>query len=257
MRRSVAVALAAALLLPAASTSAVEWTVGGGVAAAPDYEGSDDYRAIPVPLVAANDLYHPDTYVVWRGTRSGPICCPMTICRTVSRIHSGARSRQHKVDDMKNGGDSADARRALATRAASAGSARGQLKTLGLLRPPGFDVLNNNGALVTFGPVYTGAYNAGQWSVEARLEGTWASDDYMENAFGVTPQMPNAPASINHCAGFKNLSGSSRRLPAHRPLAPRPRPRLSRCSATPRTARSSTMWAPNQFVVGLGAAYKF
>jgi outer membrane scaffolding protein for murein synthesis (MipA/OmpV family) len=66
MRRSVAVGLAAALLLPAVSASAVEWTVGGGVAAAPDYEGSDDYRAVPVPLVAANNLYHPETFVVWR-----------------------------------------------------------------------------------------------------------------------------------------------------------------------------------------------
>ncbi len=79
MRRLVAVSLGAALSLGAVPASAVEWTVGTGVAAVPDYEGSDDYRAIPVPLVAANDLYHPETFVLWRGNQIFSNLLPPTI----------------------------------------------------------------------------------------------------------------------------------------------------------------------------------
>jgi outer membrane scaffolding protein for murein synthesis (MipA/OmpV family) len=40
--------LAGVLWLCAAPASAVEWTVGAGVTAAPDDEGSDHYRGVPV-----------------------------------------------------------------------------------------------------------------------------------------------------------------------------------------------------------------
>src|SRR3954462_3277897 len=37
------------------------YTLGLGVALAPDYEGSDDYRAVPLWNLRAGNLYHPDT----------------------------------------------------------------------------------------------------------------------------------------------------------------------------------------------------
>jgi MipA family protein len=266
MRRSVAVALAAALLLPAASTSAVEWTVGGGVAAAPDYEGSDDYRAIPVPLVAANNLYHPETFVTWRGGQIWSNLLPndnLRIGPYLEYIPVRVRVSNNQVDDMKNGGDSV---LMLGARFGYEGRLSGQrgegnLKTLGFYITPRFDVLDNNGALVTFGPVYTGAYNAGQWSVEARLEGTWASDDYMENAFGVTSADAQRTGfdQFTAGAGFKNLSGfiqTAYRLTDHW--------RLTGALGYSRLfgdAEDSPLvddvGDPNQFLVGLGAAYKF
>jgi outer membrane scaffolding protein for murein synthesis (MipA/OmpV family) len=58
-------AAGAALGIVGLSTSAlaVDWTVGVGAAAAPDYEGSNDYEAVPLWNLRAGDLYHPKTYV--------------------------------------------------------------------------------------------------------------------------------------------------------------------------------------------------
>jgi outer membrane scaffolding protein for murein synthesis (MipA/OmpV family) len=108
MRRSVAVALAAALLLPAASAPAVEWTVGGGVAAMPDYEGSDDYRAVPVPLVAAYDLYLPETFVLWRFNQIFSNLLPHENFRVgpfAEFIPVRFHVKDNDVDDMKDHGD--------------------------------------------------------------------------------------------------------------------------------------------------------
>src|SRR3954447_4189675 len=39
------------------------FTIGLGAAVAPDYEGSDDYKAVPLWNLRVGNLYHPDTYV--------------------------------------------------------------------------------------------------------------------------------------------------------------------------------------------------
>jgi hypothetical protein len=72
--------------------------------------------------------------------------------------------KDNDVDDMKDHGENV---LMLGARfgyefALSGQRGEGNRKTLGLYVTPSFDVLNNNGALVTFGPVYTGLYNAGQ-----------------------------------------------------------------------------------------------
>jgi outer membrane scaffolding protein for murein synthesis (MipA/OmpV family) len=266
MRRSVVVGLAAALLLSSAPASAVDWTVGGGVAAVPDYEGSDDYRAIPVPLLLARDLYHPETFVRWRGGEVSSNLLPNDNLRVgpyAQYIPVRVDVKNNKVDDMKNNGDSVlmlGAR--FGYEAHLSGSrAEGNLKTLGFDVTPQFDVINNNGALVSFGPFYTGAYNAGQWFVEARLEGTWASDDYMENAFGVTSADAQRTGFDKFTAGadFKDLSGTinaTYRLTEHW--------RLTGALGYSRLfgdAKDSPIvddvGNANQFLVGLGAAYKF
>lgn len=52
-RQLVAGMLAAVLVIAGAAlpsiTAAADWKIGGGVGAAPDYEGSDDYDAVPMP----------------------------------------------------------------------------------------------------------------------------------------------------------------------------------------------------------------
>jgi MipA family protein len=164
---------------------------------------------------------------------------------------------------MKNGGDSV---LMLGARFGyefhlSGQRSEGNLKNRGLYVTPRFDVLNNNGALVTFGPVYTGAYNAGQWGVEARLEGTWASDDYMENAFGVTSADAQRTGFDKFTAGadFKNVSTyiqTAYRLTDHW--------RLTGAFGYSRLfgdAKDSPLaddvGNANQFLAALGTAYKF
>jgi outer membrane scaffolding protein for murein synthesis (MipA/OmpV family) len=43
------------------------YTFGLGVAYAPDYEGSEDYTAVPLWNLRASNLYHPDTFVQFLG----------------------------------------------------------------------------------------------------------------------------------------------------------------------------------------------
>jgi outer membrane protein len=266
MRRFVAVSLGAGLVWFAAPASAVEWTVGAGVAAMPDYEGSDDYRAVPVPLVAANNLYHPETFVVWRFNQIFSNLLPNDNLRVgpyAEFIPVRYKVKNNKVDDMKDHGENVlmlGARFGYEFRL-SGQRGEGNLKSLGLYVTPRFDVLNNNGALVSFGPVYTGAYNTGQWSVEARLEGTWASDDYMENAFTVSPRDAQRTGFDQFDAGadFKDVRAfiqTAYRLTDHW--------RLTGVFSYARLfgdAKDSPIvddaGNANQFLVGLGAAYRF
>jgi outer membrane scaffolding protein for murein synthesis (MipA/OmpV family) len=171
--------------------------------------------------------------------------------------------KDNDVDDMKNGGDNV---LMLGARfgyefALSGQRGEGNRKTLGLYVTPRFDVLNNNGALVTFGPVYTGLYNAGQWAVEARLEGIWASDDYMENAFGVTSADAQRTGfdKFTAGAGVKNVQAfiqTAYRLTDHWSLTG-----AFGYSRLLGDAEDSPLvddaGSPNQFLVGLGVAYRF
>src|SRR5687767_8729919 len=45
--------------MPASGT---QWTIGLGAGAVPEYQGGDDYHAVPLWNVRAQKLYHPDTY---------------------------------------------------------------------------------------------------------------------------------------------------------------------------------------------------
>jgi outer membrane protein len=122
-------------------------------------------------------------------------------------------------------------------------------------------VLNNNGALVSFGPVYTGLYNAARWAVEARLEGTWASDAYMENAFTVSARDAQRTGFDQFDAGadFKDVREfiqTAYRLTDHW--------RLTGVLSYARLfgdAEDSPIvddaGSPNQFLIGPGAAYAF
>ena len=47
----------------------INFTLGAGAGIAPDYEGSDDYEAVPFWNLRAGNLYHPETYVQVLGPR--------------------------------------------------------------------------------------------------------------------------------------------------------------------------------------------
>lgn len=266
MTRSIFVCIAAAVWLSAAAASAVEWTVGAGVAAVPDYEGSEDYRAVPVPLVVANNLYNPETFVAWRGGQIFSNLLPHEHLRVgpyAEYIPVRLDVHNDKVDDMRDHGDSVlmlGARFGYEIRL-SGSRGEGNLKTLSFNVTPRFDVLDNNGALVSFGPVYTGAYAGGKWVLEARLESTWASDDYMENAFTVSPRDAQRTGldQFDASADFKEVRGY---LQAAYRLTERWR--LTSAFSYGRLfgdAKDSPIvddvGSPNQFLFGAGVAYRF
>ena len=68
-KQIVPLAASFAVLCSPISASAVDWTLGLGAGVAPDYEGSDDYEAVPLWNITAKDLYHPETYVRIFGPR--------------------------------------------------------------------------------------------------------------------------------------------------------------------------------------------
>jgi hypothetical protein len=57
--------------------SAVEVTIGAGAGVSPDYEGSDDYEAVPLWNLRVDDLYHPATFIQLLGPRLISIFCRM------------------------------------------------------------------------------------------------------------------------------------------------------------------------------------
>jgi outer membrane scaffolding protein for murein synthesis (MipA/OmpV family) len=191
MKKLFTAALVAMGSLAASQAPAVEWTAGGLVGVFPDYEGSDDYRVFPLPFLLARDLYHSDTFVMLRANELTSNFLPDNNFRLglqAQYIPVRVRVDDDKVNDMNDNGESVLMLGAHLGYDVDIGGQRGQgnLQNLGVHVYPTFDVLNGNGALVSFGPVYKGAFQRGTWVVEGRLMGTWASDDYMENSFGVT-----------------------------------------------------------------------
>jgi hypothetical protein len=53
----------------------LQYTLGLGVAFAPDYEGSDDYAAVPLWNLRASNLSHPDTFIQVLGPTLRSTCC--------------------------------------------------------------------------------------------------------------------------------------------------------------------------------------
>jgi outer membrane scaffolding protein for murein synthesis (MipA/OmpV family) len=261
-----AAALVAICSLAAAPAPAVEWSAGGAVAVFPDYDGSDDYRVFPAPIVLARNLYNPNTFVLWRANELTSNLLPDNHFRLgpyAEFIPVRIRVHDNKVDEMRDNGETALMLGANIGYDFDVAGQRGQgnLQQLGLHAYPRYDVLEGNGALVTFGPVYKGAFERGQWLVEGRLTGTWASDDYMENAFGVTGSDARRTGLDQFTAGsgFKDLGlfiQATHRITDRWSLTG-----VARYSRLFSDAEDSPIvedrGSANQFLGALGAVYRF
>ena len=178
------------------------FTVGLGAAVAPDYEGSNDYRAVPLWNLRAGNLYHPDTYVQTLGPTLKSNFLPSEHWRLgVSGRYIPERNdvQDNRVDDLHT----VDAAAMLGVMGGYdfiAGP-----RDLGIMLDAKQDVANNNGATVTLQGFY--AAPLGQRSrMGLTIDGTWADDDYMSSYFGVNAN--NAARSglhqFNADAGFKD-----------------------------------------------------
>ena len=168
------------LVQPAA---AVDVTIGLGAALAPDYEGSEDYEAVPTWLLAVNNLYHPATNVTLRGPqlRSNFVAHPQ-LRAGVSGLWVPERD---DVDDAR-----VDRLRSTDTALMLGGIVGWDFfpqRELSLTAAVDltYDVANNNGYMITPHVAYANALPGSPLSVGAELFATWASEDYMDEQFGI------------------------------------------------------------------------
>jgi MipA family protein len=168
--------------IDAGPRAGVNFTVGAGAGAAPDYEGSDDYQFVPLWNLRAGNLYHPKTYVQVIGPRLRSNFLPSDHWRlglAGQFIRERDDVENNQVDDLEKVDPSvmlgaiggydffADPRQDLV-----------------LELEARQDVANDNGFLATVRGVYNGRVSE-SWLLNGFVSSTWADEDYMSSYFGI------------------------------------------------------------------------
>jgi outer membrane protein len=166
-------------------TLAVEWTVGAGAAAAPDYEGSADYEAVPLWNLKAADLYHPQTYI----QVLGPKLTSNFLASDNWRLGLSGQfvpERDDVEDDKVDKLESTDSGLLLGPLIGYDVMLSGK-RVLGFELDPRFDVGDEIGGLVTARVKYRAPFGNSSWAFNGNIESTYASGDYMNEFFTITP----------------------------------------------------------------------
>jgi outer membrane protein len=160
----------------------INFTLGAGAGIAPDYEGSDDYEAVPFWNLRAGNLYHPETYVQVLGPRLLSNFLPHDHWR-LGLAGQFIKERDDVEDDRVDDLESVDASVMLGLIAGYDFLATLQ-NDLVLEVEGRQDVADDNGFLGTIRGRY-GSRFAEQWRFDALVQTTWASEDYMSSYFGI------------------------------------------------------------------------
>lgn len=205
--KSTAAALTAGLLgmSVAWSAQATDFTIGAGVGVAPDYEGSKDYKLVPMWNVRAADLWGKPTYAWLLNTNFRSNFLNNENWRLgLSGQYVAERSdvKNNAVDSL-HGADSSTMLGVLAGYDFQLAEGR----IFGVEVNARYDVVNSNGYLITPGVNYITPL-APNWILSARLGVTWASDAYMSNYFAInhTNASRSGLDQFNADAGFKDAS---------------------------------------------------
>ena len=205
MRRCALLPLALAAGLAAGPAAGLDLSIGLGAGIAPDYEGSDDYTAVPLWNLRLQNLYHPTTYVALEGLTLKSNLLPHPSFRlgpAAQYVRGRSDVDDSRVDDMQNIGS-----------ALMLGLVGGYDHAVGDNRfvfVEGFGrqaVSDDNGFLGTLAVGYRGGV-APQLRLRTTLSTTWASEDYMGEYFGVTDANARRSGldSFDADAGFKDLT---------------------------------------------------
>ena len=183
----------------------INFTLGAGAGVAPDYEGSDDYEAVPLWNLRAGNLYHPETYVQLIGPRLWSNFLPDDHWRlglAGQFIKERDDVENDQVDDLK----SVDASVMLGLIAGYDFLATPQ-NDLVLEVEGRQDVANDNGFLGTIRGRY-GSLFAERWRFDTLVSTTWASEDYMSSYFGIGAgdAARSGLDQFNADEGFKDVS---------------------------------------------------
>lgn len=198
------IAVAASVTMVAPAALATEYTVGLGAGLAPDYEGSDDYKFVPLWNFRADNLYHPDTYVQVLATRARSNLLPNENWRlgpVLQYIPERNDVHDNRVDDLQ----SVDA-------SVMVGAVGGYELKLAEKSAAGIeiearqDVSGGNGYLATLRGTYR-APVGDKMRFSGGIESTYASEDYMSSYFGINAK--NSQRSnldkYNADAGIKDI----------------------------------------------------
>lgn len=178
-----AVLAAIGLVALSSNAFAIDWTIGAGVGVAPDYEGSEDYEAVPLLHTTARDLYDPNTYVRFLGNRLSSNFLPDENFRL--GLSGQFIGKRNNVDN-----DQVDALESVNARVFLGVLVGYDLKlpddqVLGFEFDPRWDPGGNAGGLYTMRVNYAAPFDAGTWKVFGGIESTYASDGYMDEYFGI------------------------------------------------------------------------
>lgn len=198
-------AVVVALALMPQQAPAAEYTVGLGAALIPDYEGSDDYKAAPNWLFSANNLYDPNTFV----RITGPELRSNFVPHPQMRAGLWGRYVPERDDVDNNRVDNLDNTDLSVMVGATVGWDLFPQPTLALTPAidAGGDVANGNGYLVTPRLSYFNALPDSKFSLGSEVFATWASDDYMQEYFGIGARASDR-SGLNEYdadAGFKDF----------------------------------------------------
>lgn len=195
--------LALGALLAAAPADALDLTVSLGAGYAPDYEGSEDYQPVPFWNLRLSDIYGPTTYV----DILGPKLTSNLIAHPNLRLGPLAEFIP-KRDDVDNGRvddlEEVDA-------AVMLGGLVGwdfvatPTRAVGVEVQARADIAEGHGYLVT-PALKTRSSLGGGLSLALAVSGTYASEDYMSDYFGIDAEdaLRSGLRRFDADAGFKD-----------------------------------------------------
>jgi MipA family protein len=160
----------------------MNFTLGAGVGAAPDYEGSDEYELVPLWNLRVANLYHPKTFVQVIGPRLRSNFLPSDHWR-LGLAGQFIKERDDVENDQVDALEKVDPSVMLGVVGGYDFLADPQ-QDLVLEVEARQDVANDNGFLATVRGTY-GSRLTERWRFDASVGSTWASEDYMSSYFGV------------------------------------------------------------------------
>jgi outer membrane protein len=183
----------------------MNFTLGAGAGAAPDYEGSDDYELVPLWNLRVANLYHPQTFIQLLGPRLRSNFLPSDHWRlglAGQFIKERDDVENNQVDELEK----VDPSVMLGVIGGYDFLADPQ-QDLVLEVEARQDVANDNGFLATVRGVY-GSRLTERWRFDASVGSTWASDDYMSSYFGIDAADAARSGLPEYSAdeGFKDVS---------------------------------------------------
>ena len=193
----------------ATSGHAADWTIGLGAGVMPDYEGSSDYRAVPLWNLKVANFSGPTTYAQLFGTQF-----TSNLLNDKSWRLGIFGQYRPDYDDVDNNRvqhlDGVDPTLMLGVMGGYDWNL-GPGQVLGLEVQASADVLHGNGYLLTFGPNYEVPFGGNRWLLKSSINTTYGSKDYMQNYFSVSGQdVQSAGFSKSYTAddGFKDVAAN-------------------------------------------------